>query len=62
MDDFELMCEIALRAMEECGVDEDDVMGAREAGYDALLDFDVSIERKREAVAMAVNQDFVDLF
>jgi len=62
MDDLELMCEIAIRAMEECAVDPHDVMGAREAGFDALLDFEASADRKREAVSMATHEYFSDMF
>jgi len=62
MDDLDFMCEIAVRAMEQCGIEPHDSRGAREAGYDALMDFDVDADRKRIAVDTAVDEYFVDMF
>ena len=62
MDELDFMCEIAVRAMEQSGIEAYDARGAREAGYDALMDFDVDADRKRLPVDKAVGEYFVDMF
>lgn len=62
MDDLDFMCALAVQAMEDCAIDIHDVRGAHEAGYDALMDFDVDPDRKRIAVETAVDEYFSGLY
>lgn len=62
MDDLDFMCALAVQAMDDCCIEVHDVRGAREAGYDALMDFDVDEDRKRIAVDTAVDEYFAGLF
>jgi len=62
MDDLDFMCDLAVQAMEDCAVEIGDTRGAKEAGYEALLDFDVDGDRKRIAVEAAADEYFAGLF
>ena len=62
MDDLDFMCDLAVQAMEDRAVEIGDTRGAKEVGYEALLDFEVDADRKRIAVETAVDEYFAGLF
>ena len=56
MDDLDFMCDLAVQAMEDRAVEIGDTRGAKEVGYEALMDCDVDVDRKRIAVETAVDE------